>query len=253
MKNHRLGRLALAFAGWVALSGCAGCGDPAPPPIQTPAGMTMVTPGQFKMGFEGTGATDLEKPAKLVKMPKGFFIDIYEVTNGEYVAFCKAKKRQLPTHLRGKSEADLTAMAKLPVVNVSLGDAKAYAEHTGKRIPSEKEWEYAARGVGSKVFPWGDSFATGHANTFDEGKKQAVAVGSFTKGKGPFGTFDQAGNVWEWTTDSKGNKGVIKGGSFAARETQPRASLKGFAGATEKKGNLGFRCVQDLPTATTAN
>lgn len=225
-----------ALTCWLA----AGCSST---PKEIP-GMVFVEKGSFIMGYN-EGAPN-ERPAHQVTITRSFYIDRYEVTNQQYANFVKETGHKPPKHWKdGKFPK---GQEHFPVVNVSLEDARAYAAHYGKRIPTEAEWEYAARGPDSRVYPWGNAWRSNAANTFESGHNGPVKVGSYPLGRGPFGTYDQAGNVWEWTnTEYKPGSGlyVIKGGSFAPLEDKPRASLRGYRPANATQDNLGFRCVKD--------
>lgn len=206
-----------------------------------------VEPGTFRMGYAGQGAKPDEKPVRDVEIKKGYFIDQYEVTNRQYAAFVRETKRPAPSHW---ADGQLPPGEEdLPVVNVTFEDAKAFAEHVGKRLPSAEEWEYAARGPSSKLYPWGQDWAPGKCNNFEEGKNGPVKVGEYKEGKSWCGTYDQAGNVWEWTktpVPGSPNDMIIKGGSFAPLEDRPRASLTGRLGKGQAKPNVGFRCAKDI-------
>ncbi|GIW72523.1 MAG: hypothetical protein KatS3mg102_2065 [Planctomycetota bacterium] len=205
-------------------------------------GMVWVEPGTFTMGYD-EGAPN-EKPARQVVVSRGYYIDIYEVTNQQYYNFCQQAKHPAPPHWKDGKFPE--GQELYPVVNVSLEDARAYARFYGKRLPTEIEWEYAARGPDGRLYPWGNTWDPEAAHTFESGKQGPVAVNTMPKGRGPFGTYHQAGNVWEWTeTEAQPGLFVIKGGSFAPLEDRPRASLRGLAKATVKRDNLGFRCVKD--------
>jgi iron(II)-dependent oxidoreductase len=220
--------------------GAVGCNST---PKEIP-GMVYVEKGSFMMGYN-EGAPN-EKPARQATITKSFYVDRYEVTNQQYANFVKATNRTAPKHWKDGAypkDQDL-----LPVTNVSLDDARAYASHYGKRLPREDEWEYAARGQESRLFPWGTAWKPEAANNFEQGKNGPVKVGSYPLGKGPYGTYDQAGNVWEWTaSEMRPGSGVyiIKGGSFAPLEDKPRASLRGSRPSATTQDNLGFRCVKD--------
>ena len=140
-----------------------------------------------------------------------------------------------------------------PVVLVSHADAQAYAEWLGSvtggrwRLPTEAEWEKAARGTDGRRFPWGNTFEPGRLNSHDAGPFDTVAVGSFPEGVSPFGLLDAAGQVFEWTaTPSRGSQFIVKGGSWddkgcgvcrpAARHSRP-AHLKHIL--------IGFRLVRE--------
>lgn len=208
-------------------------------------GMAYVEPGSFVMGYD-KGAKN-EGPSKKVDVTKGFHIDVLEVSNQEYATFLKATKRTAPPHWSGGAPPQ--GQEKFPVVNITWAEAAAFAKHVGKRLPTEKEWEYAARGPKSNLYPWGPGWKEQACNNFETGNGGPVAVGHYGPGKGPFGTLDQAGNVWEWTAtlaQPGSNLYIIKGGSFAPLEDKPRGSLRGTARATQRKENLGFRCVKNI-------
>jgi len=209
-------------------------------------GMVYAEPGEFRMGYAGQGAKPDEKPVRDVQIKKGFYIDRYEVTNKQYANFLRESKRPAPAHW--KDGAYPEGQDDFPVVNVTWDDAKAYCQHYGKRLPTAEEWEYAARGPGSKLYPWGNEWASEKSNNFEAGRNGPVKVGEFREGKSWIGTFDQAGNVWEWTaTPAPGdpNLMIIKGGSFAPLEDRPRASLTGRLPKNQAKPNVGFRCAKD--------
>jgi len=155
-------------------------------PLEQPAGMVLVPAGSFWMGLDDLpentpwGQEDA-RPKHRRNLP-AFFIDRYEVTYGDYLRFDKSHHH-----------ADRPASA--PVSDVDWNDADSYCGSLGKRLPSEAEWEKAARGTDGRTYPWG--------NVFDEKKANIGAspqpVGSFPEDRSPYGVFDMAGNVSEWT------------------------------------------------------
>lgn len=237
----------LAVAALMALSACGG--DWPPPAID---GMTAVPAGKFKMGYGGEKARPNEKPEREVEVENGFYIGTYEVTNEEYSKYLAATKKAAPDSWKDGKYPD--GQGRYPVSRVSWDEARAYTEWLSKekggnyRLPSEIEWEYAARGEKGFLFPFGNEFVPGKVNSAAAGKDGPVEVGMFKDGRSPFGTFDQAGNVWEWTsTDgpAAGQK-MIKGGSYAPLEDLPRASLRTAIGKDQKKDTIGFRVARDL-------
>ena len=176
-----------------------------PPPSITHARdgaeMVLVPAGPFLMGsLEGDPD---ERPPRRVTL-HAFYIDKYEVTHGQYAAFVAATGRKPPVDWPGGKPPP--SLAKHPVVNVTWSDAEAYARWAGKRLPTEAEWEKAARGADGRLFPWGDdaarksaSGAPAQGSKHPEGK--TFPVGSFPDDTAPCGAKDMAGNVWEWTAD----------------------------------------------------
>jgi formylglycine-generating enzyme required for sulfatase activity len=124
-------------------------------------------------------------------------------TNALYAAYVAATNAASPSHWRSKHPPE--ALADHPVVNVRWKDAQAFCAWlrvaTGRpyRLPSEVEWEHAARGVDGRTFPWGETFDPALANTREAGISATTPVGTFPIGAGPYGHLDLAGNVWEWT------------------------------------------------------
>ncbi|MEA3459628.1 MAG: SUMF1/EgtB/PvdO family nonheme iron enzyme, partial [Chloroflexota bacterium] len=182
-----------------------------------PEEMVFVPAGAFLMGSE-EGRED-EKPMREVYLD-GFCIDRYEVTNAKYAEFLNAidghvgrcgghdcadtKDEDPDSHLfydyrlgRYMVEA---GYEDHPVIKVSWYGAKAYCEHHGKRLPTEAEWEKAARGTDRGRYPWGDEFDARKLNS-DCRIGDTTPVGSFPEGASPYGAYDMAGNVWEWVAD----------------------------------------------------
>lgn len=171
------------------------------------ADMILIPAGTFTMGSD-TRAAD-EKPMHKVYLD-AYYIGKYEVTNAEYYEFWEqqtdaARTPENFSHLPqiGNWPARAEQFPNHPVVGVSWHDAKAYAAWKGMRLPTEAEWEKAARGYTNRVWPWGNAVEP-YANTDadDDGYQNSLApVGSFPKGKSYYGVMDMAGNVWEWTSD----------------------------------------------------
>lgn len=137
-----------------------------------------------------------ERPQHEVNL-KTFYIDKYEVTNAQYKEFIKATKRPGPRHWE---KGDYPAgQDNYPVVYISWNDAKAYCEWVGKRLPTELEWEKAARGTDARIWPWGNTFDIKKCNVESWEGSGPKPVGSYPDGVSPYGLYDMAGNVWEWT------------------------------------------------------
>jgi formylglycine-generating enzyme required for sulfatase activity len=223
-----------------------------------PDGMVYVPGGTFVMGRnKSDGGDEYESPAHSVTV-EPFFIDIYEVTNEDYAKFVKATNHKAPkTWTNGSyTEGD----ARKPVTGVSWQDANAYAKRAGKTLPTEEEWEFAARGADGRRYPWGNSWQQGDANA--NGVSNSTAdVGAY-KGQSPFGAFDMVGNVWEWTSsDLKAYEGgkltgpptpgskVIRGGNFLSDKDTATATYRwALLPANDKSqySTTGFRCAKEI-------
>ncbi len=154
--------------------------------------MVFIHGGKFKMG-RNDGDAD-ERPEHEVEV-KDFYLDKYEVTNQLYKRFIDATGHRAPSHWKNGSFAP--AEAKTPVTHVTWNDAAEYAEWAKKRLPTEEEWEYAARGGKGYLYPWGDEWKVGNANAGMD-TPRPVSVGSFVNDRSEFGVFGMAGNVSEW-------------------------------------------------------
>jgi formylglycine-generating enzyme required for sulfatase activity len=253
-----------------------------------PTGMVYVPEGQFGMG------TDFEEVRKLIthhaltvlggteeemrrvaeafgfaaEVPRhkattgAFFIDRTEVTNAAYREFVDATNAVPPAHWpEGKLPG---AWEELPVVHVALADAQAYARWRGARLPTEAEWEKAARGTDGRVYPWGDYFQEGLAHHLRPESAGPGCVGFFTAGASPYGARDMIGNVMEWTVSSfepypggdfpagPGFEGYVvrRGGSWWREELAPiatRCASRYPADPAQCDKYTGFRCVVDAP------
>jgi formylglycine-generating enzyme required for sulfatase activity len=205
----------------------------------------LVPSGPFSRG--STKGADDERPVAMRTLP-AFRIDRTEVTRGMY-ARCVSARRCAPLSV------DVTTDVDLPVTQVSWSEARAYCAFAGGRLPSEDEWEKAARGNDGREFPWGNELDCAHANwgNFENegpcaGKNpgKPVAVGSYPQGQSPFGVLDLAGNVWEWTADKYDRdpaRRVVRGGSCCSYFVEPRAANRNAWDPNHRDGDLGFRCV----------
>lgn len=222
--------------------------QPAPP-----EGMVYVPGGKFFMGRDG--GDDYERPRHEVAVTP-FFIDKYEVTREEYQKFVEATGRA-PSGWVGRKFSEGTG--RWPVTGVNWADAVAYAQWAGKRLPTEAEWEYAARGADGRLYPWGNEWQAGLANADSSTRKGMAPVGEF-KGASPFGIFDMVGNAWEWTSSKLeaypggrlpkhelGDLRVIRGGSWDSDSSSATTTYRWgwIAEGAEDYSNTSFRCVKD--------
>jgi formylglycine-generating enzyme required for sulfatase activity len=178
---------------------------PVPPPaagtirIRPADGMEQayVPAGPFTMGSEY--GFDDEKPVHEVTL-EGYWIDKYEVTNAQYRQCVEAGKCTAPTDcMWGAPTYDDSDKSNHPVACVDWKMAKAYCEWTGGRLPTEAEWEKAARGTDGRKYPWGNDAPDCNKAQYSDCSGRAVPVGSKSAGASPYGAMDMVGNVWEWT------------------------------------------------------
>ncbi len=261
---------------------------------------------KFARALEGWALAD-ERPQRPVKL-KAYAIDRHEVTNAQYRRFLADVQAQgdtawaHPAQPKGKNhtprywqdfnprlrDAEFAALVHFnpmtftqddaPVVGVDWFDAWAYAKWAGKRLPTEAEWELAARGTDGRRWPWGDDWAWGRCNIVGEksgadirlpGKEKdgwiyPAPVGRFPEGRSPFGCDDMAGNAAEWVADwyapdaystgapenpagpAAGTERVVRGGSSQNYPSQTRCAGRAHREPEFRTFTLGFRCAKDL-------
>jgi formylglycine-generating enzyme required for sulfatase activity len=237
--------------------------------------------GTFHMGGYDVRAAPDEFPAHQVTLD-AYWMDQLEVTNAMYQLCVSAGVCTLPQNLGTARKADYfnnPEFKDYPVVYVTWGQAKTYCEWTGRRLPTEAEWERAARGDDMRTFPWGEDKADYRFANFNMLVTDTSRVGSYPLGASPFGVLDMAGNVAEWTNDiysptfyasalemfnpvgptsSSNLRRVVRGGSLGDAEINIRVSkrssvsgsdLRAQRGSPEYLGDfsprIGFRCAQD--------
>ncbi|HXU62677.1 MAG TPA: SUMF1/EgtB/PvdO family nonheme iron enzyme [Polyangia bacterium] len=214
-------------------------------PGARPARDRVVVPGgPFTQG--STRGEEDERPARKVTL-KPFAIDRTEVTRAAYAQCVEAAKCRAPAAAEGD--------ANLPITGVDWNDAQAYCKFAGGRLPTEAEWEKAARGTDGRDYPWGNEVDCSKANwgSFEgegpcAGKNPGhpVAVGSYPSGASPYGALDLGGNVWEWVADkydAEAGRRVVRGGSCCSFFVGPRASNRNAWAPDHRDGDLGFRCA----------
>ena len=195
-------------------------------------------------------------PAKKVKVRDTFFMDATEVTVGLFKKFLKSSDYEPKQPIDWNEVYEYSPTGKHPMIYVSWRDATAYAKWAGKRLPTEKEWEFAARGgLKNKKYPWGDDEAVAreyaHYDSWNDGKGTTKPVGNL-KPNG-YGLFDMAGNVWEWCQNlySEDKKyRVLRGGSWYNDADNLRAAGRNsFDFPSYAFSYYGFRCVSGFPVA----
>ena len=196
---------------------------------------------------------EVEGPAHPVALD-GFWIDRTEVTNAQYQRCVEAGKCAPSEY---KDDARFNG-GDQPVVGALWSDADGYCRWAGARLPSEAEWEYAARGPESRLYPWGSEWDASKANV--KGLFQTAPVGSYPAGTSWAGALDLAGNAWEWVADwygpypsgrqvnptgpASGEYRVLRGGSFDVEPYYARGTYRLKEGTNFKYSNYGFRCAK---------
>lgn len=255
---------------------------PGPNPLPTPINikvrpqdgkvMVLIPAGEFLRGSieDDSLASDDEKPQRLLYLDT-FWIDKTEITNAQYqlcreAGACTDPMAQLN---------DFTA-GQLPVVGVDWEQARNYCEWVGARLPTEAEWEKAARGTDGRLYPWGNTFDGTRLNYcdtnciadwrdfgVDDGYRFTSPVGNYREGASPWGALDMSGNVWEWTADwyapdaylqsayrnpagpETGLQRVIRGGSWYYQDKSVRITERHKDTPTSRYDNIGFRCAME--------
>ena len=253
-----------------------------PPP--TPEGMVLIPAGEFQMGSEDEDANGNERPVRTVHLD-AFYMDKYEVTNAQYKVFVDANPQWQKFHDDGTYLGHWigthypAGKADHPVVDVSWYAAMAYAAWAGKRLPTEAEWEYAARGgLAGKKYPWGNTLTPADAN-YDGSFGDTTAVGQYAANG--YGLYDMAGNVAEWCLDKydvdfylvsrqrqnpvsvsdgqslawllenfKHLRGapVVRGGSWDCFARNLRVTFRAKGNPSDSYYTIGFRCVRGTVT-----
>lgn len=255
---------------------------PKPPEPTVPEGMVLIPAGEFQMGSNDPEAQNDEQPVHAVYID-AFFMDKYEVTNLEYQEFILANPRWGKNRIDSRfHDGDYLRLWRgddypggrpnHPVESVSWYAAMAYASWVGKRLPTEAEWEYAARGgLAGKRFPWGDVIDTGKVN-YDQNVNDTTAVGTYPPNQ--YGLYDMTGNVDEWCLDEYNEdfysssprqnpisgansvdwvinnftnvktKRVLRGGSWYKPPIAQRVTYRNWVLPVFTDNSVGFRCVR---------
>ena len=218
--------------------------------------MVLISAGSFKMGSDRAGREN-ETPEHKVQV-NAFYMDRYEVTNLRYKDFVDATGRRTPVHWQ--SGTFPSGKTDHPVVNVTWEDARSYAEWVNKRLPSEAEWEWAARGTEGREYAWGKQANQDFAN-FNNPEGGTSSVDKYTNGQSEFDIWDMCGNVGEWVndwydakyyarsseSDPKGppveKKKVYRGGGFQTNRIDIRTMSRHSAMPNMYQDYIGFRCA----------
>ena len=235
-------------------------------------GMSLISAGKFQMGsrqslFElkphdlfNTDRHSLgpENPAHEVHL-EAFFIDIFEVTNEKYKIYVDATGAKKP---QGWGKPDFNG-DRQPVVGVSWKESMAYCKWSGKRLPTEAEWEKAGRGKRPIKYPWGDSPPNSEKLNYNQEKMKTTPVGSYEKGKSDYGVYDLSGNVSEWVHDwhfpeyylfspkenpqgpEKGQYKIIRGGNWINNADYVDLTYRNATAPNVRNDTVGFRCAKN--------
>ncbi len=224
--------------------------------------MVEVPGGTFIMGSDDLDPK--QAPAHEVDLPT-YYIDRFEVTNNAFAQFVKATGYQTDSEKSGAKKTWKNfydpSREYNPVVKMSYNDATAFCEWMGGRLPTEEEWEKAARGTDQREYPWGNIWDTTRANVKVTGFRSTVPVGSFPSGASPYGAEDMAGNVGEWTDSPflaypgstyedpqySAEARITRGGGWFDDQNQVRTTARNAAFPETANDDLGFRCVSDSP------
>ncbi len=253
-----------------------------PTPIETPSvevsprdGMTLIIipGGTFIMGTNSGGED--EWPEHEVYLDD-YWIDKTEVTNSMYYLCMESGICEAPLSDGFTAPEDHyknPQTAEFPVVYVTWYNAQAYCEWVGRRLPTEAEWEKAARGTDARIYPWGNQDPTPELLNFDQNNFGLMPVGSFPLGASPYGVMDLAGNAWEWVADwydenyysvspnvnptgpSNGPDGrALRGGAFFQSDPEVRTTNRHSTTPDYNRSvDIGFRCASDNMSVITTS
>jgi formylglycine-generating enzyme required for sulfatase activity len=228
-----------------------------------PEDMVLIPMGEFLMGAEDGGPD--ARPAHRTTV-SSFWIDKYEIMNAQYRRCVESGSCQPP---KDRRTFDDPALAQHPVTNVTWNQARTYCHWVGRRLPTEAEWEKAARGTDGRRYPWGNSEESIkewiRERALRPGNNGTAPVGSLPAAVSPYGVHDMVGNVWEWVKDwyaedyyvtgpsqdpqgpLRGSFRVLRGGDWNQSPLELRVSYRGWDEMTYWGPMLGFRCAADVP------
>lgn len=254
------------------------CGNPLEMTDEKGVSMRFVPAGEFTMGsnadyafqicekFRGGCKLDWfmnEEPHHKVILDS-FYMDKYEVTNSQYKACVEAGACLSPTSFSAtrSNYYDNSQYDNYPVIFIYWNYAKTYCEWRGGNLPTEAQWEKAARGTDGRSYPWGEGIDCSKANYYSC-KEDTIKVGSYENGVSPYGIYDMAGNVWEWVADwysetyyqdspannplgpDSGQSRILRGGMWMSNEGTLRTSYRYNVAPTYTDNFVGFRCVRN--------
>lgn len=242
--------------------------------------MVLVPAGEFVMGSRNIDAVIQECKSYVTECDQtwfqdeliphtvfldDFYMDIYEVTNRNYAVCVDAGACQPPVNTTSSTRSSYfgdPGFDDYPVIFIDWNMAKTYCEWRGARLPTEAEWEKAARGVDERTYPWGEEIDNTFAN-YNNNFGDTSPVGSYESNQSPYGIYDMAGNVWEWVADyysesyyrdspasnppgpSSGQGKVLRGGSWYDPAYLIRTTTR-FMQVEPVDNNYGFRCARDV-------
>jgi serine/threonine-protein kinase len=240
--------------------------QPAKPPEKDGMEMVYVPAGDFKMG-----SLDTDRPSATIERPQrsvfldAFWIDKTEVTNKMYEQ-CTAEGKCKPPESKASShQANYYGNSQFnnyPMINVAWEDARSYCTWAGRQLPSEAQWEKAARGTDARIYPWGNTPPSESLTNFSRLIDDTSPVGSYPDGKSAYGAMDMAGNVWEWVADwysdsyytvspgknptgpATGTLRILRGGSYYNLAFALRVAARLPYAPTLHSPLAGFRCAQ---------
>lgn len=210
--------------------------------------MAVVPPGAFTAGPP--------ESALSVSLPE-YGIALRAVSNREYLEFlnflsdrgdhsrCHPQEAPDKSHMPDAWDNVLQRHPDKPVTGIDWWDAWAYAAWRGYRLPTDHEWEKAARGSDGRPYPWGETADPAKAKTIESGP-DTVTTASYPNSASPFGLLNVSGNVWEWTADASGDEAPLRGGSWRQRIIDSRAWSRIIADRNTRRDDIGFRCAVDF-------
>jgi formylglycine-generating enzyme required for sulfatase activity len=240
--------------------------------------LRYVPAGEFTLGSkpDAKGADADEFPLRRITLD-AFWIDQTEVSNAMFAAFLNAtggnqpgqpawfqdQKDSAQIRLNGGQWQVIQGLENNPVVEVTWFGAAAYCTWAGRHLPTEAQWEKAARGTDERIYPWGDEIDCSKASYGNCALHRTLAVDSFPEGASPYGALNMSGNVWEWVADwyavdayanmpaenplgpESGTARVVRGGSFDYNAKHNRATDRRNDGPGNSSYDYGFRCAVD--------